>query len=79
MTKTTAQIEASAFAEAKRLATQKETKPQGVERMIALAFGAVTPGIRAWAKQFLETTFNLKIGMSDATEGTTGSVSRQVH
>ena len=77
--KTIAQIEAAAFAEAKRLATQKESKSEGVARMIALALEGATPGISLWAKQFLETQFNLKIGVSHAVESATGGVSRQVH
>jgi hypothetical protein len=76
--KTVTQIEARVFAEAKRLAKEKESKARGVEMLIDLAFNAQT-GIRAWAKQFLELEFNLMIGVSDATACETEGVLRQGH
>lgn len=79
MNKTIAQIESDVFAEAKRLATQKESKAEGLARMISLALEGATPGICLWAKQFLEAEFNLKIGVSHAVESATGGVSRQSH
>ena len=71
--------EADRFAAAKVKAKDRRTKAEGVAAMIELAFDAKTPGIRAWAKQFLEQNFRLTVGVSDAIEGTAGSVSRQGH
>lgn len=76
MPKILAQTEAKAFDNAQRLCENSDTKAVGLERIIALALEAITPGIRRWARTYLAERFSVIVGDDDATESKTGSVSR---